>query len=145
MAQIVKQSTIDEMKKIGMSKAIERANSGTAGSEFTEGARRMYGKRIKSAVGGGPKMSNKMEPKQAPHGVVGYGHQGYGHIEGDTVPLKGTTSPTVTKTSQKPQGQDMWTQKGNFSQSEGIANAKTRANKVLSPKASKQNYGSAST
>lgn len=47
MAIKVKQSTIDEMKKLGMSKAIERANSGSAGEEFTEGARRFYGKRIK--------------------------------------------------------------------------------------------------
>ena len=42
----VKQSTIDEMKKIGMSEAIKKANSGNASAEFVEGAKRMYGNRV---------------------------------------------------------------------------------------------------
>lgn len=47
--QIVKQSTIDEMKRLGMAKALERANSGTASAEYVEGAKRMYGNRVKPA------------------------------------------------------------------------------------------------
>lgn len=43
---LVSQAAIDHMKKIGMKKALEIANSGTAGAEFEEGARRMYGKRV---------------------------------------------------------------------------------------------------
>jgi len=39
----VPQSTIDEIKKLGMSDAIKKANSGGASREFVEGARRYYG------------------------------------------------------------------------------------------------------
>lgn len=42
----VSQSVIDEIKKIGMKAAIEKANSGSAGLEFREGAKRMYGGRV---------------------------------------------------------------------------------------------------
>lgn len=48
MAIKVKQSTIDDMKKMGMSKALERANKGDAGDEFYEAAKRFYGKRVKA-------------------------------------------------------------------------------------------------
>lgn len=43
----VAQGTIDSMKTMGMSKAIAKANSGNASAEFVEGAKRMYGNRIK--------------------------------------------------------------------------------------------------
>ncbi len=47
----VRQSTIDEIKKLGMAKAIEKANSG-GDSEFAEGARRFYGgNRVRSGGG----------------------------------------------------------------------------------------------
>lgn len=46
---IVKQATIDEMKKMGMKAAIDRANS-TDDAEFREGAKRMYGNRIKTVM-----------------------------------------------------------------------------------------------
>lgn len=61
---LVSQATIDNMKRMGMSKAIERANSGQASEEEVEGARRFYGNRVTGSAkkpGGGPKMSNKME------------------------------------------------------------------------------------
>lgn len=45
-AQKVSQSTIDSMKTMGMTKAIQKANSGTASAEFIEGAKRMYGSRV---------------------------------------------------------------------------------------------------
>ena len=44
---IVKQATVDRMKQMGMKAAIDKANSGTADSEFMEAAKRFYGQRIK--------------------------------------------------------------------------------------------------
>lgn len=55
----VSQLTVDSMKKLGMKAAIDRANSGTAGAEFTEAAKRFYGNRITGGAkpaAGGPKM-----------------------------------------------------------------------------------------
>lgn len=43
----VSQSTIDEIRKLGMAKAIEKANSGQSSAEFLEGASRFYGDRVK--------------------------------------------------------------------------------------------------
>lgn len=60
----VKQSTIDSMKTMGMTKAIQKANSGGASAEFIEGAKRMYGNRIKQGVQ--PKSSqNVQDPRKA--------------------------------------------------------------------------------
>lgn len=48
----VSQATIDHIKKMGMTEAIRQANSGSAGAEFTEAARRMYGgNRVSNTVG----------------------------------------------------------------------------------------------
>jgi DnaK suppressor protein len=41
----VSQATIDSMKTMGMTKAIEKAANGKASAEFKEGAKRMYGQR----------------------------------------------------------------------------------------------------
>jgi hypothetical protein len=50
MAIKVKQSTIDEIKKMGMTKAL--ASAKTRSAEFQEGLRRMYGaRRLKAAAG----------------------------------------------------------------------------------------------
>lgn len=49
---IVQQSTIDAMKRMGMAKAIEKANTPGVGAEFLEAAKRFYGKRIKPGTAG---------------------------------------------------------------------------------------------
>lgn len=43
----VKQLTIDSMKRLGMTKALEKANSGSADGEFVEAAKRFYGNRVR--------------------------------------------------------------------------------------------------
>lgn len=48
MAIKVSQAVIDEIKKKGMAGTLAKANSGNATTEFTEGARRMYGNRVKT-------------------------------------------------------------------------------------------------
>lgn len=42
----VKQEVIDRIKKMGMSSAVEAANSGKESAEFVEGAKRFYGNRV---------------------------------------------------------------------------------------------------
>lgn len=42
----VGQSVIDQIKKMGMGAALAKAKSGTAGAEFTDGARRFYGGKV---------------------------------------------------------------------------------------------------
>lgn len=61
--QKVSQSTIDSMKTMGMSKAIQKANSGNASSEFVEGAKRMYGGRIKPVMSSSSSVSRTAEKK----------------------------------------------------------------------------------
>lgn len=78
----VSHKTIADMKAMGMSKAIERANSGTAGAEFEEGARRMYGKRIKTKVASSPTVTKTAE--MAP--------KGSGHVYGEAA-AKNTAVP----------------------------------------------------
>lgn len=72
----VNQSTIDEIKKLGMSEAIKKANSGGASREFVEGAKRFYGgnkvsgtttggnesKRGVRGQGGGPSTTSSPSP-----------------------------------------------------------------------------------
>lgn len=41
--QKVSQKTINDIKQMGMTKAIQKAASGNASAEFAEGAKRMYG------------------------------------------------------------------------------------------------------
>lgn len=43
----VKQLTVDSMKQMGMAKALEKANSGSADGEFVEAAKRFYGNRVR--------------------------------------------------------------------------------------------------
>lgn len=65
----VSQLTIDSMKRMGMKKALEKANSGSADAEYIEGARRMYGSRVT----GEPMKVEKTETKKvesAEHGHV---------------------------------------------------------------------------
>ncbi len=64
----VSQLTIDSMKKLGMSKAIERANSGQASEEEVEGARRFYGNRIKTPAKSVAPVSPVGGPKMQPAG-----------------------------------------------------------------------------
>ena len=56
----VSQAVIDEIKKKGMTAAIAEANSGGASAEFNEGAKRMYGNRVKAA---GPKGGSDPDSK----------------------------------------------------------------------------------
>lgn len=76
----VNQSTIDEIKKLGMSEAIKKANSGSASREFVEGAKRFYGgnkvsgtttggnesKRGVRGQGGGPSTTSSPSPTESP-------------------------------------------------------------------------------
>ena len=103
--QIVKQSTIDDMKRMGMSKAIERANSGEAGQEFEEGARRMYGKRIRPKVQSSPTVTKTAEtPKYVgPQENKGGGPpapKGSGHVYGEA-PAKKEKKPTINQRFRK--------------------------------------------
>lgn len=43
----VKQLTLDSMRQMGMAKALEKANSGSADGEFVEAAKRFYGNRVR--------------------------------------------------------------------------------------------------
>lgn len=43
----VSQLTVDSMKQMGMAKALEKANSGSADGEFVEAAKRFYGNRVR--------------------------------------------------------------------------------------------------
>lgn len=51
----VSKATIDSIKRMGMTKAIEKANTHAAPPEFVEGAKRMYGNRINTPAGVGKK------------------------------------------------------------------------------------------
>lgn len=68
----VSQSTIDSMKQMGMSKAISKANSGDASAEFIEGAKRMYGTRVKdnTPIKSSPSVT-KSATMDGPKGKVG--------------------------------------------------------------------------
>lgn len=89
MSKKVSQKTIDDMKTMGMDKAIERANSGTAGAEFEEGARRMYGKRIKSR----PKPSQNVQKPQD-----------RSHVQGEAAakPLEGAETGKPSRVYKEP-------------------------------------------
>lgn len=109
MSKKVSHKTIADIRKMGMSKAIERANSGEAGDEFTEAARRFYGKRIKSAKkkGGGPAMSHKSTPHvtgeaaaEKPHGYRGDVPKGSPAVMGEAAAE--TAKPTRTYKEPKP-------------------------------------------
>lgn len=70
----VSQLTVDSMKKLGMKAAIDKANSGSADSEYVEAAKRFYGNRItdkakapvKSAVVGDDSHYTGQVPKGSP-------------------------------------------------------------------------------
>lgn len=62
----VKQSTVDSMKQLGMAKALEKANSGSADGEFVEAAKRFYGNRVKPVVKSSPTVT-KTAAKPTPH------------------------------------------------------------------------------
>jgi len=51
----VPQSTIDSIKRMGMNKAIEKANTSGAPPAFVAGATRMYGNRVNTPAGVGKK------------------------------------------------------------------------------------------
>lgn len=68
----VPQSKIDEIKRMGMKAAIERANSGSADREFVEGARRFYGgHRVTGSTTAGEPDSMTKPPKAAPKAELG--------------------------------------------------------------------------
>jgi hypothetical protein len=94
----VSQAKINEMKAMGMSKAIEHANSGKADPEFLEAAKRFYTHRIK--VGAQKEAINRaMGAEKAPGGQAGAGDKSVTKI----APAKGKApTPTATTTSGPP-------------------------------------------
>jgi hypothetical protein len=93
----VSQKTIDDIKKLGMTKALELAGkngktSGGLAREFQEGVRRMYGaKRLEAA-------KTKYAPKAATPGKSPYAFSGMAGKAGKT----GTGAKAVTKPAPKP-------------------------------------------
>ena len=61
--EIVRQSTLDQIKKDGMTKALAKVKSGKATPEYKKGATRMYG--VKRTVSGG-QAQNLKKPKYNP-------------------------------------------------------------------------------
>ena len=70
---VVKQSTIDQIKKLGMTAALKKAGK-SSNAEYLEGVKRMYGaKRLNAAVKAAPAAksadaarASAMRPKKAP-------------------------------------------------------------------------------
>lgn len=94
----VRQSTIDEIKKLGMSKAIERANS-SDDKEFVEGARRFYGgNRVKGGGSAESQASNAVQrAKQTGRA------QPVKNMGGDSKPQATQSAPTPAPSSGPPQ------------------------------------------
>lgn len=108
MAIKVSQSVIDEIKKKGMSAALAHANSGSATTEFTEGAKRMYGNRVK---GSGSEKNKSAEAKTSNRAVPSVGDRDSGGSKPREVKMPpsapaaasrrtggGDTTPTGNKT-----------------------------------------------
>jgi hypothetical protein len=70
--QKVSQKTINEMKQMGMTKAIQKAASGNASPEFVEGAKRMYGQnRINAAKKPSANLNRSLEQTRTPKPASG--------------------------------------------------------------------------
>lgn len=91
----VRQSTIDDIKKMGMAKAIERANS-SDDKEFVEGARRFYGGNKVKGGGSSESQAKNAVQKAKTTGTA----QPVKNLGGGPSPTAKSSAPTPAPVSQ---------------------------------------------